>query len=370
MAIQRPQRVLMTVDSIGGVWTYALELAAGLQRWNIDVCLAVMGKRLTPDQAREAAALPNVGVCESNYKLEWMDDPWADVESAGAWLLELESEFNPDIIHLNGYAHGALPFDAPKMVVAHSCVCSWWEAVKGETAPREWDIYREHVSEGLRGADLVVAPSAAMLNALLSQYGEAISQSRIIPNGRTAPNRSSQPKQPIFLAAGRLWDEAKNIRALTSIAPTLPWPVYIAGEAAPNARPETPNVHWLGKLPGTELWKWHQEASVFVSPARYEPFGLTLLEAALCGTALVVADIPSLREVWQQAAVFFDPNDSHELETKLMRLAEHPGLVAEWGNRARRQARKYTADKMTSAYVESYAALLQSETMPAELAAS
>ncbi|HEX8155070.1 MAG TPA: glycosyltransferase family 1 protein, partial [Thermoanaerobaculia bacterium] len=73
------RRVLMSADTVGGVWTYALELAGELQRGRVDVLLATMGRRLSPAQREEIAALPNVTVAESEYRLEWMDDPWRDV---------------------------------------------------------------------------------------------------------------------------------------------------------------------------------------------------------------------------------------------------------------------------------------------------
>src|SRR3954468_19013092 len=123
-------RILMTTDTVGGVWTYAIDLAKSLQRAGVEIDLATMGAKLSPQQWRDANALPNVTIHESEFKLEWMDDPWRDVAAAGKWLLVLEEQFRPDLIHLNGYAHGALPFAAPSVVVAHSCVCSWWRAVK------------------------------------------------------------------------------------------------------------------------------------------------------------------------------------------------------------------------------------------------
>ena len=46
-----PRRVLMTADTVGGVWTYALDLSAGLGRSGIEVVLATMG-RLPPPQQR------------------------------------------------------------------------------------------------------------------------------------------------------------------------------------------------------------------------------------------------------------------------------------------------------------------------------
>src|SRR5690625_7216151 len=40
-----------------------------------------------------------------------------------------------------------------------------------------------------------------------------------------------------------------------------------------------------------EVFTWLRQASVFVMPSRYEPFGLSVLEAALSGCALILSDI-------------------------------------------------------------------------------
>src|SRR3954447_13946829 len=164
-------RVLMTADTVGGVWTYALELARALQTQGATVALATMGAPLTVAQRAEAGTVRGLEVHESAYRLEWMEDPWADLAQAGDWLLALEERVQPDIVHLNGYVHGALPWLTPVVMVAHSCVLSWWRAVKGEDAPPCWDRYRREVARGLRAADMVVAPSHWMLDAARSHYG-------------------------------------------------------------------------------------------------------------------------------------------------------------------------------------------------------
>src|SRR5215208_3297006 len=96
--------VLLTTDTVGGVWTYALDLARSLAPHGVSVELASMGAALTGSQRREASDLPNVTLHESRFKLEWMQDPWEDVARAGEWLLGLEARTNPDVVHLNGYA--------------------------------------------------------------------------------------------------------------------------------------------------------------------------------------------------------------------------------------------------------------------------
>ena len=121
----------MTADTIGGVWIYSIELAHALAEQGVEVVLATMGRPLDAVQWAEARAVPGLRVYESSYKLEWMEHPWADVAAAGTWLLQLEDELCPDVVHVNGYAHAALPWRAPTIVVGHSCVFSWWEAVRG-----------------------------------------------------------------------------------------------------------------------------------------------------------------------------------------------------------------------------------------------
>ncbi len=63
------------------------------------------------------------------------------------------------------------------------------------------------------------------------------------------------------------------------------------------------------------------EAAIFAHPARYEPFGLAVLEAAMAGCALVLGDIPTLRELWDGAAVFVAPGRPDRLGEALAALA-------------------------------------------------
>ena len=162
-ALRRRQigRVLMTADAVGGVWQYSLDLATALRTHGIHTTLAVMGPSMD-DRRRDEAARHGVHLVEAPYKLEWAASPWDDVARAGRWLLDLEATLAPDIIHLNGFCHAALPWKSPPIVVAHSCVRSWWRAVHGVAAPAEWDRYTAAVIEGLRAARLVIAPSLAM----------------------------------------------------------------------------------------------------------------------------------------------------------------------------------------------------------------
>jgi glycosyltransferase involved in cell wall biosynthesis len=99
-------------------------------------------------------------------------------------------------------------------------------------------------------------------------------------------------------------------------------------------------------------------ASIFAEPAFYEPFGLAALEAGLAGCALVLGDIPSLREVWGDAALFVPPHDDAALEAALRRLIEDDRLRTELAAAARRRASTFTAGAMADGYVDAYRRLL------------
>jgi glycogen synthase len=346
-------RVLMTADTVGGVWTYALDLVDALAPFGIEVHLATMGRRMTRDQRMAARSSAVVDVIESDYALEWMADPWHDVDRAGEWLLDLEDHLRPDVVHLNGYAHGVLPWRAPTICVAHSDVLSWWHAVHGVAAPAaDWHEYRRRVGAGVEAAGELVAPTGAVADDMRRWYGR---RPRVIHNGRADTwLRHDVRAEPVILGAGRVWDEAKNLAALDRVAPRLPWPVVIAGEGDGDGGVAG---RFLGRVPFEELAEWLAVASLFVAPARYEPFGLGPLEAAMAGCALVLGDIPSLREVWDDAAVFVDPDDDDALVAAIRSLVDDQARRDVFTSKALDRASLFRSSRMAAAYADVYGRL-------------
>jgi glycosyltransferase involved in cell wall biosynthesis len=348
----------MTADGIGGVWTYAIELARALEAHNVEVHMATMGPMLNRSQCEEARDIANLNLFKSNYKLEWMQDCWRDVERAGDWLLHLENRLQPDLVHLNNYVHAALPWTTAKIVVAHSCVFSWWLSVRGGNATG-FERYQHEVTRGLHAADAVAAPSDVMLKALKVHYGP-IPNSRVAPNGRNPALFEVGSKRPFIFSAGRLWDEAKNIAILAEIAPVLPWPLCIAGDTAnpdnsAHADLVRTNCYLLGPLKSKVMRQWFSSAAICALPAKYEPFGFTALEAALSGCALVLGDIESLREIWGDAAVFVEPDDKAAIRASLLRLIGDEGYRDQMAQRARTRALEFSHTRMAENYLSIYA---------------
>src|SRR5262245_30363758 len=108
-----PRQVLMTTDTAGSVWNYSLELARGLAEKGIEVALATMGAPINELQRDKVDRIPGLRVFESHFKLEWMEDPWRDIDKAGDWLVNLERRISPDVVHLDGYVQGPLAWTVP-----------------------------------------------------------------------------------------------------------------------------------------------------------------------------------------------------------------------------------------------------------------
>jgi glycosyltransferase involved in cell wall biosynthesis len=381
-------KLLMTADTVGGVWTYCMELCAALAPYEVEIDLATMGRELSPEQRRQVGRLPHVTVHESAYRLCWMQDSADDVERAGEWLLSLERDVQPDVIQLNDLAHGGLDWQSPVVLVVHSCVFSWWQAVMGCPPPMdEWGDYHALVKQSVQRADLVLAPTHAMLEQVTHHYGAA-KLSSVVYNGRDFPplapdfdttdsqekrqqaafpsssqvamsedSASAEGEEEVFIfAAGRIWDQAKNIGVLSPIVNDLPCPVYAAGEQAdPNGGENIPEgLNCLGFLNSDEMAQWLKRAAIYVAPAHYEPFGLSALEAARAGCVLVLGAIDSLREVWGDAAVYVDPDDTEQLKQVLTDLANDSDMRRVYAKRAWQRSTRFTASRMAASYMQWY----------------
>ena len=368
-------RVLMTTDAVGGVWAHSLTLGQALGARGVAVRLAVLGPAPGAAQvaAAEAAGLPLVAY---PCRLEWQDGGGADLAPSAAWLREQAEEHRADLVHSNQFAYGAYHLGRPVLVVGHSDILSWqaWCHPPGAPVWPPWaaflEEYRAVVAAGLREATALAASSHFMADNLRAIYGIHPAHGiAVLPNGIHLPAAPPTPRpasSPLHvLAAGRVWDAAKNLGVLAqavgvglpgvevAVAGPLVGPDGEGAEAVAGLRAAT-GITWLGALPPDAMAARMQTAHIFVGASRYEPFGLAPLEAAAAGCALLLADIPAFRELWGGVARFFPPDDAGALRGLLHEWAAHPAQVAEWAARAQGHAGQYTAARMAADYHHLY----------------
>lgn len=358
----RPNRVLITVDPYGTAWCYILTLIPYLQSLKIKVLLAVTGGELRPSQVAQLDALPDLTWSHLPGKLSWMEAPWEDVNRAGGWLMRLANRFQPDIVHVNSYPFAALPWKVPVLVTAQACAISWWQAVKGLPVPEHYREYHRRVSLGLNAATKIVAATRHTLNTLYCNYGFK-TPTQMVRHGRDFSGELVGEKRPYILSAGRCWDEGRNVMLLEAIADQVPWPIYISGDTVdPQTGENIPltKTQCLGWLSDEGFQEAVTHASVLAAPVLYEPFSYSVLTAAAAGCALVLGDVPSMRELWHDVAIFIPPDRPDLWSSQLQLLCENPAWAKVLGERARERAATFSGLEMAADYVEVYGGLLQS----------
>ncbi|UWZ86946.1 glycosyltransferase family 4 protein [Occallatibacter riparius] len=357
-------RALITTDTVGGVWRFTHELAAGLLEAGDSVALVSFGQAASPGQSAECAELASrwglaFRYVDSDVPLEWMQHNDRCFEAGDQLIGAVAQEFDPDVLHSNQFCYGALEIGVPKIVTAHSDVLSWARACRGETLQRSpWlERYCALVQQGLDKADAVTTPTQWMLRALKQGFRVSC-ESRAIPNGRKIANAvPGNGRRMQAVTAGRLWDEAKGVTFLEKV--TSPMQLVIAGatDCDGSTAPELKNATLVGPQSERELLRLFRESAVYVCTSRYEPFGLAPLEAALCGCAVVARRIESLEEVWGDAASYF--RNAEDLSDMLAWLWEDCGRLRMAQQRAAERASRYTRAAMVASYRALYSSVAE-----------
>lgn len=349
----RPHRILMTVDAVGGVWRYAMDLGRALRSCGIETVFAGLGPLPSAEQSSEAC---NVGtLIWLNAPLDWTTDSEERLDVIPDLLAGLAQEHSIDLLHLNLPSQAVgLNIDLPVVVVSHSCVVTWFETVRGSNVPAAW-LWQHHRNRlGFDRADMVLAPSRSHATALGRSYGRIVNLD--VVHNACSFDPAPVPKQEFVLAVGRWWDEGKNGTVLDQAAGLCRARVLMAGPTAGPAGQSVAigNAVCLGEMPHRDVMALMSSATVVASPSIYEPFGLAALEGARAGAALVLADIPTYRELWNGAALFADPHDPRSFADALDRLMGDGAMRTTLGELAQRRSREFSADVQCQSLLSVY----------------
>ena len=370
--------VLVTADTMSGSWTYARELVTGLVTRGVRVTLVTFGEIPLPDQTTWMDRLHGLEFRPTAFRLEWMDEAPQDLAESSAFLASLVREVRPDLLQLHQFCHGDLAVDVPRVVMAHGDLITWAQAVQGCTPrPTRWlKWYRDTVVRGIAAANAVVAPSACMLNSVISTYTRPRHAAIIYPGRDPIFFNPYVSKDDSVLSVGRLVDAGKQVFLLTQH--THPFPVCIVGSEQTVPVPRIPiradvkvataqaTVAIRGPQTEAQLRALYSRAAVYAATPRYEPLGMAALDAAFSRCAIVANDIPSFREVWGDAALYFLINDAGSLSAILRQLDADRPLRRAYAERAFTRAReRFTAKRMIDDYLDLYRNLIQANSLAA-----
>jgi len=113
-------------------------------------------------------------------------------------------------------------------------------------------------------------------------------------------------------------------------------------------------VNLAGFVPDEDLAVLYKEAEAFVFPPLLEGFGLPGLEAMSVGCPVLCSNIPVLREVYGEAALYFDPLNPEEMAKKMVEVIDQKGKRDKMAEKGKRQAEKYSWSKMAKEILKVY----------------
>jgi glycogen synthase len=369
--------VLVTGDTLSGSWTYTRELVTGLVTRGVRVTLVSFGEIPLPEQTSWMDHLHGLDYHPTAFRLEWMQEAEEDLHESSAFLAALVRELRPDVLHLNQFCFGDLAVNVPRIVMAHGDLITWANDVRDdvrdpEQAPQcsktmAW--YRETVRRGIAHADAVVTPSSWMLDRILASYVRPRHAEIIYPGRNPIFFNPYVSKDDCVLAVGRLVDAGKQVFLLTQHA--HPVPVCIVGSEHTVPMPRLPiradvkvstdqtSVAIRGPQTESQLRALYSRSAIYAATARYEPLGMPALEAAFSRCAIVANDIPSFREIWGDAALYFRTNDAASLAENIRRLSEDRSLRRAYAELAYTRARdRFTTKRMIEDYLQLYRGLI------------
>ena len=105
------------------------------------------------------------------------------------------------------------------------------------------------------------------------------------------------------------------------------------------------SVQITGWVPRDELHSLYERARAFVYPSLFEGFGMPVLEALAAGIPVACSDIPPLREVAGDAALFFDPLDEDAIAAGIEKVMNDASLQERLAQAGRERARPFTWER-------------------------
>ena len=229
----------------------------------------------------------------------------------------------------------------------------------GSSVRLNFRLRRWLMIQSARHADLVMAPTQALLDGLGRAAHVSPAKTLVNPYGVSLPEERQRDAAPVpsDVSEGKaapsvqllyvsLYSDYKNLSTLLKALPLLnhnggrrfaltttvnpdseTWPVT-RGEDMTLAQSSAvaPLVRFAGRLTRPQTVEAYRQADIFVFPSLVESFGFPMAEAMAAGLPVVAAGTEPNREICGDAALYFEPLDPQDLARQVGRVASDSDL--------------------------------------------
>ncbi len=232
--------------------------------------------------------------------------------------------------------------------------------------PRSVLIHRLFLKSVIKKADLIITPSRHTKQNIEEKYSRK-KNFAIIPPGlppKITINEKTLVDTPYLLYLGTL-EPRKNLPLLIDsflelkAEKKLPHKLVLAGEAGWKIKqllPQTkhPEILTPGFVSEKKKANLLQNAALFIYPSFYEGFGIPPLEAMQYGTPVICSNGGSLREIYQNHAIIFDPHEKKMLKMAIEQVIDNPELKTNLQEKGKIFAQNYDWEKSAEKALQAF----------------
>lgn len=309
---------------------------------------------------------------EPNFHKVLADVPWYSLKEQ----LLLPRLFGKEELDLLFVPHLNIPifYSGPMVVMIHDLIISEYKSKEMSTKNSllynlQHFGYSAVLRQSVRKAERIIVPSTATKASLQSMFPG--SERKVVVNYEAADENFGKLKltqkeikqvlekyrlqKPFLLYVGNSFPY-KNVTIILQALKTLPKEVKLFAPSAQNKFLERlkekakelgvgNRVIFPGYVEDRELAAIYQSAGCFIFPSLAEGFGLPGLEAMSLGLPVVASDIPVFKEVYGDAAVYFDPKDATDLAGRVNLVLSEKKIQEKYIDLGFKQVRKYSWEK-------------------------
>ena len=227
-----------------------------------------------------------------------------------------------------------------------------------------------HFLKRVRSAALVIAISRETADDAMRLLDIPATKIRVVPLGRSEPVAPAGeiPSEPYVLYSGAL-EHHKNVGLLIDALSLTAAPIRLVATGAwssarlarlerrARGRGVASRIEWRGHVPSAELEALRRGAIAQLVPSLKEGFGLPVLEAMTSGTAVLCANILSLREVGGDAAEYLPIDDPHAWADHIDRHGRDRDLSLAARERGYARAQQFSWKECATASLDAYESL-------------
>ncbi len=356
-------------EHVGGSWTYSFNLVRMLEKFQHQAdFLVLINEKLAPKFS--SVQLPQEVIpVDPDSRISRIY--WEQVS-----LPSILRRYSPDVFHSTG---NVLPWRLPCKSVVTIHDFQYYHYPRNFSLPRR-QYLALMVPFSMKNADHIICVSksteqdATRLFRIDSGKMSVVYEAGLV-DGEIAKATEETPvlrryglARPFVLSAGSLLPH-KNlgmlIKVFARIAARIPHDLVIVGESFGNDRAirntverelcdQQDRVKICGFVGRDDLLGLYHHADAFVFPSLFEGFGIPILEAMGCGCPVVASRSTSIPEIVGNAGEYFEPTDSDDMASTILRVCQDAALRASLRERGISQARKFSWVKMADETMDVY----------------